>query len=70
MSYDFGLSQALSNSFTITRTGADLTVTLGFTYTAFVNSIGFQFLVVPNLAAGRFAAAPVNGNAGGAGGRR
>jgi hypothetical protein len=53
-SYDFGLSQALSNSFTLTRTGADLTVTVGFTYTAFVNSFGFQFLVVPNVAAGRF----------------
>jgi hypothetical protein len=53
-SYDFGLGQALSNSFTITRTGSDLTVTLGFTYTAFVNSFGFQFMVVPNLAYGRF----------------
>ncbi|MBN9121765.1 MAG: hypothetical protein J0I06_21935, partial [Planctomycetes bacterium] len=53
-SYDFGLGQALSNSLTLTRTGADLTVTVGFTYTAFVNSFGFQFLVVPNLAAGRF----------------
>jgi hypothetical protein len=60
-SYDFGLSQALSNSFTLTRTGADLTVTLGFTYTAFVNSFGFQFLVVPNFAAGRFGAAPFGG---------
>jgi hypothetical protein len=62
-SYDFGIQQALSNSFTLTRTGADLTVTLGFTYNAFVNSFGFQFLVVPNLlasAGGRFAGAPVS----------
>jgi len=49
-SYDFGLSQALSNSLTLTRTGSDLTVTVGVTYTAFVNTFGFQFLVVPNLA--------------------
>lgn len=60
-SYDFGLSQALSNSFTITRTGSDLTVTLGFTYTAFVNSFGFQFLVVPNLAAGRIGTQSLGG---------
>jgi hypothetical protein len=48
--YDFGLGQALSNSLTLTRTGTDLTVTIGFTYTAFVNSFGFQFMVIPNLA--------------------
>jgi hypothetical protein len=37
-------------------------VTLGFTYTAFVNSFGFQFLVVPNLAAGKFGTgAPLGG---------
>ncbi|MBM3978865.1 MAG: LPS assembly protein LptD [Planctomycetes bacterium] len=52
VSYDFGLSQALSNSVTLTRTGTDLTVSVGFTYTAFVNAFGFQFLVIPNLAAG------------------
>lgn len=62
VTYDFGLSQALSNSFTLTRTGADLTVTVGLTYTAFVNSLGFQFLIVPNLAAGRFNASPLNNN--------
>jgi hypothetical protein len=48
--YDFGLGQALSNSLTLTRTGTDLTVTLGFTYTAFVNAFGFQFMILPNLA--------------------
>jgi hypothetical protein len=48
--YDFGLGQALSNSLTLVRTGTDLTVTLGFTYTAFVNSFGFQFLILPNAA--------------------
>jgi hypothetical protein len=50
-SYDFGLSQALSNSLTLTRTGSDLTVSVGFTYNAFVNNFSFQFLVLPNLAA-------------------
>jgi hypothetical protein len=49
-SYDFGLQAALSNSLMLTRTGTDLTVSLGFTYTAFVNSFGFQFLVIPNVA--------------------
>ncbi|AMV28159.1 Organic solvent tolerance protein [Gemmata sp. SH-PL17] len=62
-SYDFGLQQALSNTFTLTRTGADLTVTVGFTYNAFVNNFGFQFLVIPNLASalgGRFAGTPIS----------
>ena len=48
--YDFGLQAALSNTLLLTRTGTDLTVSMGFTYTAFVNSFGFQFMVVPNLA--------------------
>ncbi|MDY3554458.1 LPS assembly protein LptD [Gemmata sp. JC717] len=63
-SYDFGLQQSLSNSLTMTRTGSDLTTTIGFTYNAFVNNFGFQFLIVPNLAAalgGRFAGTPLNG---------
>lgn len=70
-SYDFGIQQALSNSLTLTRTGTDLTVSVGFTYNAFVNNFGFQFLVVPNLGAalgGRFAGAPVGGQQ--LGGRR
>lgn len=63
-SYDFGLQQSLSNSLTLTRTGSDLTATIGFTYNAFVNNFGFQFLVVPNLASalgGRFAGTPISG---------
>lgn len=60
LNYDFGLSQALTNSFTLSRTGTDLTVSVGFTYNAFVNNFGFQFLVVPNLLnGGRFAATPI-----------
>ena len=58
VSYDFGIQQALTNSFTLTRTGSDVTITLGFTYNALVNNFGFNFLVVPNivaaLAPGRF----------------
>lgn len=62
LNYDFGLSQALTNSFTLSRTGTDLTVTVGFTYNAFVNNFGFTFLVVPNLlSGGRFAATPIGG---------
>lgn len=57
-SYDFGINAALSNSFSLTRTGSDLTVSLGFTYNSLVNNFGVQFLVVPNLVAfaapGRF----------------
>jgi hypothetical protein len=51
-SYDFGLQQALANSLTLTRTGTDLTVSIGVSYAAFVNSFGFQFMVIPNLATG------------------
>ena len=62
--YDFGLGQSLSNTLTLVRTGTDLTVSVGFTYNAFVNTFGFQFLVVPNLATalgGRYAGSPIGG---------
>jgi lipopolysaccharide transport LptD-like protein len=63
VSYDFGINQALSNSFTLTRTGTDLTVSIGFTYNSLVNNFGFQFLVVPNIvnsiSGGRFAGTPL-----------
>jgi hypothetical protein len=66
VSYDFGIQQALSNTFTLTRTGSDLTFTVGFTYNALVNNFGIQFLVLPNLAAtlsqGRFAGTSLLGN--------
>jgi hypothetical protein len=67
VSYDFGINQALSNSFTLTRTGTDLTVSIGFTYNSLVNNFGFQFLVVPNLVnsvgGGRFAGTSVGSQA-------
>jgi hypothetical protein len=65
VSYDFGIQQALSNSFTLTRTGSDLTMTIGVTYNALVNNFGVQFLIVPNIVAfaapGRFVGTPLFG---------
>ncbi len=63
-SYDFGLNQALTNAITLTRTGTDMTVSIGFTYNSLVNNFGFQFLIVPNVLAalsgqGRFAGVPL-----------
>src|SRR5262249_9172659 len=40
VSYDFGIQQALTNTFTLTRTGTDLTFTIGVTYNALVNNFG------------------------------
>jgi hypothetical protein len=51
VSYDFGIQQALTNSFSLTRTGSDMTFTIGVTYNALVNNFGVQFLLVPNLVA-------------------
>jgi hypothetical protein len=63
VSYDFGINQALSNSVTLTRTGTDLTISIGFTYNSLVNNFGFQFLITPNvltaLTGGRFAGMPL-----------
>ena len=67
VSYDFGINQAMSNSFTLTRTGTDMTVMIGFTYNSMVNNFGFQFMIITNLVntitGGRFAgnARPVTG---------
>ena len=47
--YDFGNSQALSNSVSATRIGKDLQVSLGFTYNALTNNFGLLFEIVPNL---------------------
>ncbi len=47
--YDFGNSQALSNSVIFTRMGADLQISVGFTYNALTSSFGAVFEVVPNL---------------------
>ncbi len=50
--YDFGTQLAQSNTFLVTRTGTDLTVTFGITYNQLTNNTGFMFSIVPNIAAG------------------
>jgi hypothetical protein len=46
--YDFGVNSQI-NALTVTRTGTDLMVTLGFTYNSILNNFGFVFEVYPNL---------------------
>jgi hypothetical protein len=62
-SYDFGINAALSNTFTLTRTGTDLTVSLGVNYNSLVNNFGVQFMITPNvlqaLGNGRFSGTPL-----------
>jgi hypothetical protein len=69
VSYDFGINQAMSNSISLTRTGTDMTVSIGFTYNSMVNNFGFQFLIVPNVinafTGGRFAGTQLTGAQGG-----
>jgi hypothetical protein len=48
--YDFGTSEALTNSLVFTRTGSDLQVSLGVTYNALQNSLGAVVQIVPTLA--------------------
>src|SRR5439155_4236063 len=47
-SYDFGVNTQI-NALTITRTGSDLMVSLGFTYNSILNNFGLVFEIVPNL---------------------
>jgi hypothetical protein len=47
--YDFGISQALSNSLTLTRMGTDVQITVGVSYNALQNNFGFSFMIIPNL---------------------
>ncbi|HEY1861242.1 MAG TPA: hypothetical protein VGG61_12845, partial [Gemmataceae bacterium] len=49
--YDFGTNQAVANTVAFTRTGSDITVSLGFTYNAAQNSFGVNLVVLPNLVA-------------------
>ena len=48
-SYDFGISEALSNQISVARIGADLTVLFGVSYSSIVNNLGVQFALVPNI---------------------
>jgi hypothetical protein len=48
--YDFGIDTQIT-SFTFTRMGSDLQVSLGFTYNSTQNNFGFIFELLPNIAA-------------------
>ncbi len=48
--YDFGTSEALSNSLVVTRMGKDLQVSLGLSYNATTNNFGLTFQIMPILA--------------------
>ncbi|MGL4421018.1 MAG: hypothetical protein ACRCZF_10170, partial [Gemmataceae bacterium] len=51
-SYDFGIDQAITNTFNLIRVGKDLTLSFGFSYNAIVQNFGVQFSILPNLATG------------------
>jgi hypothetical protein len=57
--YDFGTSEAVSNSVMFTRMGSDLQVSLGFSYNALQNNFGVLFNIVPNLLPSNRAMGPV-----------
>ena len=63
--YDFGTSEALSNSLMFTRMGSDLQVSLGFTYNALQNNFGVLFNIIPNLLPANRAVGPISGAGGG-----
>ncbi len=50
--FDFGTNQAQSTQLTFNRTGTDVTMSFGFSFSALVpgNNVGFQFLIIPNAA--------------------
>jgi hypothetical protein len=48
--FDFSNNFAQSTSVAFNRTGTDVTMSLGFSYNAFQNNLGVQFLLVPNAA--------------------
>jgi hypothetical protein len=49
--YDFGTSQAQSNTLILTRMGSDLQVSLGVSYDAITKNFGVLFEIVPNVVA-------------------
>lgn len=50
-SYDFGNNQNLGNSIILTRVGTDLQLSIGVSYDALRNNLGFNFEIIPLLAA-------------------
>ncbi len=63
--YDFGVNTQVT-SFTITRMGSDLQLSLGFSYNSTQNNFGFTFEILPNISAQsrRVAGMPVLGSGG------
>ncbi|MCS6851432.1 MAG: hypothetical protein NZ700_09735 [Gemmataceae bacterium] len=49
--YDFGTSQAQSNSLIFTRMGSDLQLSVGINYNAMINTFGVNVEILPNLLA-------------------
>jgi hypothetical protein len=48
--YDFGTNTQVT-SLNLTRIGADLQLTVGISYNSILNTVGFNFMVLPNLIA-------------------
>lgn len=57
--FDFGTSIAQSSALLFNRTGTDLTVSVGFTYNAFINNFGIQFFILPNAGTSKVNGVPV-----------
>jgi hypothetical protein len=51
--YDFGVSNTQVTSMYVTRTGTDMSVSLGISYNAIINNLGLIFQITPNLIAKR-----------------
>lgn len=49
MAYDFGTTEAVTNTLVFTRTGTDLQVSMGFMYNSLQNNFGAIVEIVPNL---------------------
>jgi hypothetical protein len=50
--YDFGIHAALSNALMLTRTGTDLTVSIGVSYNSLQNNFSLNFMMMPNFLMG------------------
>jgi hypothetical protein len=46
--YDFGVHTQV-NSIALTRVGTDMQISLGFSYNSILNTVGVNFVIVPNL---------------------
>lgn len=55
-SYDLSIANNQSNTLSFSRTGTDMTWSVGFSYNAIISNFGFNFSVIPNLLAQKGAA--------------